>query len=260
MILQFLVGNLWSHLNPWSGPVNLLRKLPCLNSPALNLPEKAGYLPAIAIFLGFVWFELIDLAPDDPGRLAGFVLGYWMYTLIGILLFGEKAWFSRAEPFSIFFSLIGACSPLMREKVDTVDGRRVLLRLSWPGANLLTLPVIPISGVLFVLLTLGSVSFDGFLKTFTWLALIDVNPLEYPGRSAVQVANSLGLLASWVVVSIAYYLVVFTGCLLTRRRDRFLEASGRLIYSIVPYITGVSYGALPDPASGQYPVCSAGLQ
>ncbi len=235
MILQFIFGNLWKFLNPWSGPAILFRKLLRLDSPVLVLPEKAGYLPAILVFIGFVWFELVDLAPEDPGRLANVVLVYWCYTFFAILLFGEKIWLSRAEPFSIFFRLIGACSPIVRERGYSLDGKqKVLLRLAWPGANLLTLPVMPVSGVFFVLLTLGSVSFDGFLKTFTWLSLIDINPLEYPGRSAVQLANTVGLLGSWGVISAVFFLSVLVGCRLARRPNKFRQASGRLIYSIIP--------------------------
>ena len=48
-----------------------------------------------------------------------------------------------------------------------------------------------------VLLTLSAVSFDGLSKTFWWLGLGGINPLEFPGRTAVMGRNSLGLLLSW---------------------------------------------------------------
>ena len=47
--------------------------------------------------------------------------------------------------------------------------------------------------MLFVLLTLSSVSFDGLSRTFWWLALGGINPLEYPGRTAVVDRNTFGL-------------------------------------------------------------------
>ena len=38
---------------------------------------------------------------------------------------------------------------------------------------------------IFILALLGTGSFDGFNETFVWLDLIGVNPLAFPGRSAV---------------------------------------------------------------------------
>ena len=38
---------------------------------------------------------------------------------------------------------------------------------------------LPLSGVLFLLLALASVSFDGFSKTFSWLGANGINPLNF---------------------------------------------------------------------------------
>ena len=48
----------------------------------------------------------------------------------------------------------------------------------------------------FCLLLLGSGSFDGLNETFLWLGLLGINPLEFPGRSAVVLPNLVGLLAT----------------------------------------------------------------
>lgn len=44
-----------------------------------------------------------------------------------------------------------------------------------------------------VLLILSAVSFDGLSNTFWWLSLAGINPLEFPGRTAVMGLNTLGL-------------------------------------------------------------------
>ena len=62
-----------------------------------------------------------------------------------------------------------------------------------PGAQILAMPPLTPSAAAFVALVLASVSFDGLADTFWWLACIGVNPLEFPGRSAVVVPNTLGL-------------------------------------------------------------------
>ena len=256
--LQCLTGTLWTVLNPWSGPVELLRNLTGKRKPLLQLPAAIGFLPAIVVFFGFAWFELIYPAPDDPARLASVVLTYWCFVFVCILLFGEGIWFSRGEPFFIFFRLIGACSPLVRETEEAAGSRSTTqIRLAWPGISFLRMPPLPMSGILLVLLTLSSVSFDGLSGTFAWLSFIAVNPLEYPGRSAVTGSNTLGLLSAFLVLSGLFLFSVYAGCRLVGRQDVFVKASGQLVYSIIPislvfhiahyltlFLTNVQYAAL----------------
>ena len=229
-LLQCVTGNLWAMLNPWSGVLRLLGRSPA-DEPRYVLPSWTGYLPATGIFFGFAWFELIDLAPQDPLRLAKVVSSYWLGTLIACLLFGERQWMERGEPFAIFFRLIGALSPF---SIQPVGNAARCLILGIPGGALARLLALPFSGVLFVLLTLSAVSFDGFSRTFTWLSLIDINPLMFPGRSAVVGANTIGLLGSFLILSTAYFSAVLAGCYLAGKPQIFREASGRLVYSIIP--------------------------
>jgi hypothetical protein len=106
--------------------------------------------------------------------------------------------------------------------------------LGWPGTALLEREPLPLSGVLFVLLTLSSVSFDGLSKTFWWLALGGINPLEYPGRSAVVDRNTIGLLLAFAALAICYWAAVRLGWILGRTRAAFTAALGTLVYSIIP--------------------------
>ena len=110
-MLQFFVGDLWKFLNPWFGPLIWIQRLTSFSSPLIRLPERLGYLPATLLFASFSWFELVDLAPEDPARLATVVLTYWLINFIAILLFGYNDWIKRGEPFLIFFRLVGICSP-----------------------------------------------------------------------------------------------------------------------------------------------------
>lgn len=241
-LLQFLVGNLWNHLNPWSGPVWLLRRFSSLKIPPFKFPRALGYSPAILFYFGFIWFELVDLAPENPPRLAIAISIYWSVHFIGILLFGEQTWRSRAEPFSIFFRLVGHCSPLVRERhMDAKLGRqKVRFYLTWPGRSLVFLPALTLSGTLFVLLTLSSVSFDGFSKTFTWLSWTGINPLDFPGRSVVQFENTLGICLGFTVLATLFSCAVLFGGKIATGNNQgsgsapWVAASGRLVYSIIP--------------------------
>ena len=65
--------------------------------------------------------------------------------------------------------------------------------------------------MLFILVTLSSVSFDGLSRTFTWVGWLGLNPLEFPGRSAVLWQNSAGLIGSILVLGALYALAIELG-------------------------------------------------
>lgn len=226
-LLHALFGNLWFFLNPWSGPVHLIGRL--LPVGRLTYPAGLGYWPAIIGFGLFAWFELISLSPEDPEVLALAVTLYWTATLVAMLLFGERDWSERAECFSVFFRLIGRLS---------VIGYNGALSVRWPGTALLKHPALPASGVVFVLLTLSAVSFDGFSKTFVWMAAIGINPLAFPGRSAVTGANTFGLISMWLLLSLGFYGALLIGRMLCRRPPPLQKTAGILVYSIIPISLG----------------------
>ncbi|MCB1445441.1 MAG: hypothetical protein KDJ87_06470, partial [Rhizobiaceae bacterium] len=242
-LLQALVGPLWPHLNPWTAILALIGRRG--RGPAAKLPAGIGYLVALLQFAAFAWFELIDPAPSDPERLATAIVFYFGFNLLGATVFGERDWMGRAEPFTIFFGLVGRLSPFDRQ---AAPGGRTTVSLVWPGATLVARDALPLTGVLFVLMTLATASFDGVSRTFAWLGAMGVNPLEFPGRSAVMGSSTLGLAAACAALSGLFLASVFAGAALAGETRRWGPAAGRLVYSIVPialafqfshYLTGV---------------------
>ena len=225
VLLQGMVGDLWSWLNPWQGPYRLVMRLGFVR----NEPSKggAGCWPAFALFLAFAWFELVDPAPDDPARLAVAAGLYWLVGFIAMLAFGYENWARRGEFLSVFFSMLARFSMVGRG----ADGR---FYLNLPGARLLDTPSLPLSGVAFLLLALSSVSFDGLGKTFLWLGSIGVNPLEYPGRTALIGSATLGLVLTFLLLALLFAVAVFFGLRLAGRAHGFANAAGLLVWSIVP--------------------------
>jgi hypothetical protein len=235
-LLHAAVGNIWAYINPWTGPYRLLGRVTAGRigeKPPLCYPDWLGYWPAVALFLGFAWLELVYPAPDDPAKLATFVGLYWAVAFLGMLLFGEAIWRERAEPFSIFFRLVGALSPLQIGAAGGAKGCR-LVALALPGTALIVREALPMSGMTFVLLTLASVSFDGLARTFWWLGLGDINPLEFPGRSAMTVRNSVGLLLSFAALAACYTAAARIGWALAGRTGALSPLLGRLVYSLIP--------------------------
>ncbi|TGT73539.1 MULTISPECIES: hypothetical protein [unclassified Mesorhizobium] len=228
-LLQGMLGDIWSWLNPWYGPWRIVARLlgeRWSEKQPPRLPNWLGYWPAFVLFLAFAWFELIDPAPDDPARLALAAGLYWLVSFIAVLAFGYDAWSKRGEFLTVFFSMVARFAP-----VERLEGR---LSLCWPGAKLLAAEPLPQSGMAFLLLALSSVSFDGLSKTFFWLGLFGVNPLEYPGRTALIGIGSLGLALTFILLAAVFGLTVFLGQRLAGDKHSFGDAAGLLVWSIVP--------------------------
>ncbi|QBF32021.1 hypothetical protein CFI11_12425 [Thalassococcus sp. S3] len=221
--LAGVFGDLWRWLNPWTG---LYRLIGAPQQP-LRLPAALGVWPATALVILFSAFLLADIAPDDPARLAYFVGIYWLFTMFGLVLFGP-AWLSQVEVFSALFRLYGALSPF-RARPDGGFGA--------PGWRLLGIAPTVSTGVL-ALTLLGAGSFDGLNETFWWLARIGVNPLEFPGRSAVVAPTILGLVASIVLLIAAFALTVWLGLWITQSTRDFPVAFSRLALSLLPIAFG----------------------
>jgi hypothetical protein len=238
-----LFGNLWSALNPWRGICALLGRAPgparWIARPPLRYPRWLGYWPAIATFLGFVWFELIFTVPQNPEILANVVAGYFMLTLLGILLFGKAVWMRYGEAFSVFFRVVSWLSPLNGRPDAGEASRQVFVTL--PGLGLLRVRPLAVSGVAFVLLMLSSVSFDGLSGTYWWLARIGINPLDFPGRSAVALPNSWGLLATFATLMVCYGVAVWLGHLLAGRPGRLADRLRGDVIAIVPIALGYHF-------------------
>ncbi|MBB1248808.1 hypothetical protein [Rhizobium sp. G21] len=230
-----VAGRLWSFVNPWTGPLAVVRSLSKDRAieGRFTLPARLGYAIAILQFSAFAWFELVYLYPEDPRRLAMAVSAYWLVNALGFFLFGARQWGGRAEPFGIFFDLIGRLAPFGWER----RAGRLRLYFAWPGLQLVRRDAMSPSGVLFVLLTLSTVSFDGLSSTFVWLTAIGVNPLEFPGRSEVTLSSSFGLIVTFLALAPAYFGSIALGCLAAGER-RFGEVAGRLIFSILPISLG----------------------
>lgn len=224
VMLHPLFGDLWAKINPFTGLHALLTaSWRTRDSRALlRYPDWLSYWPAVWVFFAFAWFQLVFPAPEDPAILAIVVLCYAVATLAAILLFGPARWLGKADPFAVFFSQLGALAPFGN------GGWR------WPGAGLFRLPALPVSGVLFVLLTLSTITFDGFANTFVWLSIIGVNPLDYPGRSAVLASNTLGLIMSFLILGFGFFAAVALGWAWAGRPRDLRRLCGRLVFSLIP--------------------------
>lgn len=218
LTLAGVMGNLWAWINPWTGLYALLGR----PTPLFRLPVALGQWPAAALLVGYTGFLLADIAPDDPARLARLVALYWTAMFAGLLLYGP-AWLRQVELGHAIFAAYGRLAPLSL----TQGGIGV------PGWQVARACVLPGMGV-FALVLLATGSFDGLNETFWWLGVIGVNPLEFPGRSAVVVQTLTGLGASVVGLVVVFAAVVWLGLALAGARALFGAVFGRLALSLLP--------------------------
>ena len=261
-ILQGLIGDIWQWLNPWIG-VSRLFNYNGWRTP-FSLPERIDYWPGILLFLLFISFALADVAPDIPRRLSFFVGGYWCFTMLCILMFGEK-WLKRGECFSIlmhWFSLLSILG-VSRPEHKTENKNRNL-RFGLPGWKLINNKTTSISSAIFVLVLLGCGSFDGLNETFTWLAMVGINPLEFPGRSLVVKETVIGLLATNLLLILVYGLCVYLGLRYSNRsldkkqQVNFLTAFCALSISVLPiaYAYHFAHFLVTFLINGQYTIAA----
>ena len=184
-----LLGDLWRAIEPWTGPVALTRRL-LGRTGAPASPASATGPPSPAI-LAFAWFEIVSLAPDDPAVLARAVALYWLLVFALAVLEGP-AWLRQGEALTLFFRFVSKIAPLWWTPAAPPRWSSTPAR---PAPRSSPPPALPVSAAAFVTLVLATVSFDGLHLTFWWLTRLGINPLEFPGRSAVTLPNTLGLLA-----------------------------------------------------------------
>ncbi|MEP2978419.1 MAG: hypothetical protein ABJO86_02970 [Lentilitoribacter sp.] len=207
-MMHSVFGNIWAWINPWTGLYNqFLHHI----SLGVELPRKISRWPAIVIFVAFYAFIIADIAPDDPARLANFVLGYVVFTFVGMITFGAQSWCRQVECFSILFSLLSQLSPV---KIRA-DGNGWQIGL--PGWQALQNRKIFITEAFFLLSVLGSGSFDGVNETFWWLVQIDVNPLAFPGRSAVVWQSTSGIIAANLLLYGIFAICIWSGIKIVKK-------------------------------------------
>ena len=231
--LAAILGDFWRFLNPWSGPHSILNAL-TEQQTVINLPSYLGIWPGVAAFSALALFLLADLAPTDPARLASVVLVYGMITLAGMILCGSEAWLSRCEALTILMRHYGSVAPIAI--------RGGFIKIGLPGWQLVRTETLPVSSAIFVLLLLGTGSFDGLNETFWWLNLIGINPLEFPGRSAVFWQTILGFFLTNGLLIGTFGLCIWVGLAMVGEQGSFANTSGRLVLSILPIAAGYHIG------------------
>jgi hypothetical protein len=231
--LSALLGNIWMILNPWSALFEAVADVVEGRIEwGLAYPRALGVWPAVVLFGAFAWTELVFDGRAVPAQLALLIVGYSLITWTGMALFGRSVWLARADPFTMVFGLLARFAPLelrvrtrgwCRRCGSLCEGagsgcvnclecfvqspeteRELNLRL--PASGLLEAEHVPPSMVVFVLLVLATVTFDGFMATPTWSTIESALYAAVPGDpdSKITVTETVGLLGLFAVFVLVY--------------------------------------------------------
>lgn len=204
-----LAGDFYAARNPWRALVDLVAWSGLAEfRPRLRLPLAAGHLPALLLYVAFIWIELFG--NFLPRGLSWALAAYTVINLVGAWLLGADAWFRHGEFFGVMLRLLGRMAPR---------------RGRGPFLGLLDEPVRDVGLVLFILFMLSSTAFDGIHSTYAfasafWNGLYPfIGPLLPEAR---QYALSARLYHCWqwtiLVVSPLLYLAVFVAFVALARR------------------------------------------
>lgn len=167
-----MLGDLYAALNPWQTLTRgVARFCPRLEVGRWNYPKRLSYWPALLLYMGFIWLEL--LGNTRPFSLSVYLIVYSVINLAGCWSWGRQAWFRYGEFFAVFMRLVALCAPL-RYQPDVSGSAR--WSLSWPFAGLLQEKPVDFSLLLFLLFMLSSTAFDGLSETKHWFALFWLDP------------------------------------------------------------------------------------
>ncbi len=220
LYLAAVIGDFWAATNPW----RLLARP--LDRPRLRYPERLADWPAVALYVGFVAFELFN--HGKPSTLGAMLLGYTAMNMFGVVLIGANAWFTHCEFFSVLFRLAG----------------KIAIR----GQALYRERPASIATLTFALAMLSTTAFDGLRATQWWVDLFWRDPtgivtslagtrpiLAYPQLRSWYIGwESCWLVASPFIYLAAYLSAIALAKLITRNHRSLRELALEFGYTLLP--------------------------
>ena len=223
-----LFGNIWKILNPWSILFSSFEKL-LPKHKYRAYPTNLGKWPAAIIFLAFAWMEIAWEGGRVPLNIAITLTFYSTVTWAGMYVFSKKKWLQNGEVFSVIFNLFSHFS-IIGQKKPELNRPSVCLRP--PVVGLISDQPQPFSMVVFVLIFLSTVTYDGFVETALWnaitLVLTDIFKLSTPFLVGV------GMIFFAIIFITTYMAFITMMALIIGQKENIFKLAGLFIFSIVP--------------------------
>ena len=253
------IGNVWSVVNPWEVTFTwgetLWKQLGLTRSFGFGVkyPKALGIWPGLILFLTFAWLENVYADAVVPVRVSQMVLAYSCITWLGMLVFGKDTWLRQGEAFSLAFGFLARFAPTESRvmdheptttKLDRVApeataqkplvepaARRSELRIRPFGAGLLSTEKTSSSQMLFVLLLLATVTFDGLTATSLWPAIQTGMEGWLPGMTAIGTAGFVIAVLLFITCYLAFCALM---SLAASGKIGTLEVAKAFVYTLIP--------------------------
>lgn len=211
-----LIGGLWQAANPFR------RIVKAVSSDVAERPvwmERVGVWPAVAVFMAFVWLELVYPSNTTPQTLAIAAAAYAVYLTVVSRLTGPETALTIGDAFETYTGLISKMAP-----VEMVSGARSERR-GWMRA----LPAMPIhrGTTAFVVAMIGTVTYDGMSSAGWWIDLVGDARRE-------MWFETLALGGTVLLVGLLYYLASLSASRLAGGTRSATEVACSFAHTLVP--------------------------
>ena len=176
-----------------------------------------GVWPAAGAFLGVTWLELVSPTSGAP-VLGWVVLVYAIYLVVVAQRRGHLG-LASADAFRVYASTLGAMAPIGRDP----EGRLV-----WRGF-LRGLPVLPDRPglVVFVVLMLGTVTYDGLSNSLWWRE-------TFQDAAGTVWFGTIALVGVSAVIGLAYWLASLAAARSVGGSHTATSVARRFAHTLVP--------------------------
>ncbi len=260
--LSALLGNVWMIVNPWSALFLVVERFidGGIKRRHLGYPRALGVWPAVLLFGVFAWTELAFNGRAVPAQLALLIVGYSLITWAGMAVFGRSVWLSHGDPFATAFGLLARFAPIELRVSNLRWCRRCdghcagaggcvnclecfvrapqterELNLRPPASGLLDAGDVTPSMVVFVLMLLATVTFDGFMATGPWSVIENSLYAIAPGgpEPKLTFAVTTGLVG-FIVLFVMIYRIFAYGIAAAAEHGSSSRVASMFVLSLVP--------------------------
>ena len=233
-VVSALLGDVWRALNPFTtladAGANLGARFkarpgvdPMPNADSVSGADRGAGNQwwAVAAVFSFLWLELAYHHNAEPRVLGAYLAAYTAVLLLGAAVFG-RGWARDADGFGVLFTKLAGMAPLHRDDERGGGG----LRLRLPLAGLAALPE-KRGAVAFILVVLGSTTFDGFTRSGIWLDVA----ADRTGW-ALTAVNTVGLVFVIFAVFVLYRAAIAAMAAITGDGER--DLAELFVPSLIP--------------------------
>ena len=205
-ILTPIIGDFWKALNPikiiYIFLVNNVLKNPeMINKGKYAYPKSLDSWPLIISFLLFAWFENVGNG-SNPFNLSVLITIYSSASFVLMYLYGAKTWLERGDVFSVYYHIMGSFGIFKLTQNKYLRTTNVQIR--FPVVGLTELKTPSVLFVMFHIILLGTISFDGLSETKFWS---DIELLFIPvlGKATTE---TIGI----IIIPAIFYILLWLVC------------------------------------------------